>query len=164
VCSTVQLCSYAQQHANFRFPRQAYCKHSQTCPTRNPAVQSTSTPTQVALSSQSQYKQECQPRYPQVMPCSHTAALQQPRKIIKGVAALNQPHTPRTLYMWHMCWTPSHSKDVTPLTTKTILIQILKGIFTFTIQNTLAPSAPSCVGLADLSVMPPQRERTHCGS
>jgi hypothetical protein len=26
------------------------------------------------------------------------------------------------------------------------------------------PSAPRCVGLTDLSVMPPQGERTHCSS
>jgi hypothetical protein len=32
------------------------------------------------------------------------------------------------------------------------------------IPNTLVPSAPRCVGLADLSVMPPQGERTHCSS
>jgi hypothetical protein len=30
--------------------------------------------------------------------------------------------------------------------------------------NTLVPSAPSCVRLADLSVMPPQGEQTHCSS
>jgi hypothetical protein len=32
------------------------------------------------------------------------------------------------------------------------------------IPNTPVPSAPRCVGLADLSVMPPQGERTHCSS
>jgi len=30
--------------------------------------------------------------------------------------------------------------------------------------NTLMPSAPRCVGLADLSVMAPRRGRTHCSS
>jgi hypothetical protein len=53
---------------------------------------------------------------------------------------------------------------VVSVASSTTLWQLVTVSVVAPIPNTLVPSAPRCVGLADPSVMPPQERKTHCSS